>query len=415
MDSGYAIITREWITKLDEGADTTSESRTGKVYRWHRPTTKLTRQPTEPEATVPGAAAQPVESASRTETLPRRWFCAYLSPSGEISRLETESVAGILDVVKKSTLAWIDFWSDDFERDATRVASELGFSSRLVSSLFGDYSVTYLDYDTELGMRLPSIQVVQFDVRPNPLLLLLRKNFVFTIHPPSEDRRFSRLRRYSDTVLKKIPQNIPPEDRLTLLLARIIDENNDRNFDELRKIEEHGDELSKSLADPRAPRDKLGVEIYQMKHALITYLDALWETLDVTHNLRYGDAELITNSPDLLNKIGLLAEDVNRQIGLAEHTSEVLASGLEVLQGIYNNQLQMLSNRMSLIFTHLTIIGTAILVPNTLATILSNTAFDLGPEDTGWYVALLVISTIVSTALVYWWVRKKGWLPGKMD
>ncbi len=368
-----------------------------------------------PKESTTSRTSEPAESVSRTETLPRRWFCASLSPSGDIAKQETESLASLLDVCKKSTLAWIDFWTDDFEKDTSRVAAELGFSNRLTSSLFGDYYVTYQDFDTELGMRLPSIQVIQFEVKSNPLLLLLSKNFVLTIHPLNIDRRFARLRRYSDTVLRKIPQDIPAKDKLTLLLMRIIDENNDRNFEELRKIEERGDELSQNLTDPETPRSKLGIEIYQMKHALITYLNALWETVDVLHTLRYGDAELITNNPGLLNKISYLAEEVNRQIGLGEHMSEVLASGLEVLQSIYNNQLQMLNNRMALVMTYLTILGTAVLVPNTLATIFSNPAFNMVPEDTGWYVALLIISTIVSTALAYWWVKKKGWLPKKMD
>ena len=63
----------------------------------------------------------------------------------------------------------------------------------------------------------------------------------------------------------------------------------------------------------------------------------------------------------------------------------------------------------------LTIIGTAVLVPNTLATIFSSTIFDLGPEDRGWYVAMLVLSTAISTIAAYWWVKKKGWLPRKFD
>lgn len=118
-----------------------------------------------------------------------------------------------------------------------------------------------------------------------------------------------------------------------------------------------------------------------MKHALITYLNALWETVDVIHDVRYGDAELLTDEPDLLHRVGLLVEDVERQIGLAEHLSEVLASGLEVLQSIYNNQLQVLNNRMALIMTYLPILGTAVLVPNTLATIFGNSAFAMTPED----------------------------------
>ena len=51
------------------------------------------------------------------------------------------------------------------------------------------------------------------------------------------------------------------------------------------------------------------------------------------------------------------------------------------------------------------------LVPNTLATIFSNPAFNMGPEDKVWYSVLLIISTTVATWAAYWWVKKKGLLP----
>jgi len=163
-----------------------------------------------------------------------------------------------------------------------------------------------------------------------------------------------------------------------------------------------------------APRETLGPQIYNMKHALIVYLDALWETLDVLHDLRYGDAELITNDPHILERVGVLGEDVKQQIGLAEHLSEVLASGLEVMQTIYNNQLQTLNNRLALVMTYLTVLGTAILVPNTIATVMGS-PFDLTPGDTGWYLGLIIGSTLIATALVFWWVRRAKWFPKKVD
>ena len=144
-------------------------------------------------------------------------------------------------------------------------------------------------------------------------------------------------------------------------------------------------------------------------------MNALWESVDVLHTLRYGDAELITNDEKLLNLISMMIDEVKSQIGLAEHMSEVLASGLEVMQTIYNNQLQSLNNRFALVMTYLTIVGTAVLVPNTLATIFGNSVFDIGPQDLWWYVTLMVGATLGATFIVWWWLRKKGWLPGKMD
>jgi len=358
---------------------------------------------------------QKTVDSSELEAFPKHWFCAAASPSGSTFKEDAESPTGFLDRLGRSAVAWVDYRTDDFDKEAPIAAAKLGFSDMLISSLTGDSRLTYQDFDTEMGLKLPSIQVRHLEVQAHPLLMLLRKNFVLTIHPVMVDRRFTRLRRYADTVLRKIPVDACPEDKLTLLLMRIIDENNDRNFEHLREIEERGDELNEDLMDPATPRSKLGPEIYRMKHALITYLNALWESVNVLHALRYGDAEVITNDPNLLEKMGILAEDINRHIGLAEHLSEVLASGLEVLQSIYNNQLQALNNRLALVMTYLTIAGTAVLVPNTLATIFSNPAFEMGPGDRLWYSVLLVVSTVVCTLLVYWWVKAQGWIPKKMD
>ncbi len=354
---------------------------------------------------------------SRSDAVLQRWFYAVMSSSGAISKGSAESPSGFLDRLSGAAIGWVDYVTPDtnFDKEAMTVATQLAFSEDLISSLASDSHLNYQDFDTEMGMKFPSIQVRQLKVESYPLLLFLRKNFILTIHPVTVDRRFTRLRRYAETILKRIPVDISADDRLTMLLMRIIDECNDRNAEHLRQIDERGDELNQIMTDPNTPRTKLGPEIYEMKHALITYLNALWDAVDVLHTLRYGDAELITNEPKLLDKLGILVEDVNRQIALAEHMSEVLASGLEVLQSIYNNQLQNLNNRLALLMTYFTIIGTAVLVPNTLATILGNTVFDIGPKDLGWYLALMIGSTVVAAGLVYWWVRRRGWIPRRMD
>jgi magnesium transporter len=351
------------------------------------------------------------------EATRRRWFCVALSSSGSIFKQETESSVGFADALSSASLCWVDYVvpEGDFNREAHYAAGQLGFSDELVTSFIENPHQNYRDLDMELGMKISAVQVREFKVEPYPFLLFVKKNFILTIHPIYVDRRFTRLRRYSETVLKKIPTDIPPEDRLTLLLIRIVHENNDSNFEHLRQIEEQGDKLNESMTDPFTPRTKLGPEIYHMKHAVIAYLNSLWDTVDVLHTLRYGDADLITNDDKILQKLDTLVEDVNRQIGLAEHMSEVLSSGLEVLQSIYNNQLQNLNNRLALLMTYLTIIGTAVLVPNTLATMMGNAVFSIGPKDLGWYLAMMIGATVGATYLVYWWVKKRGWIPRKMD
>jgi len=214
---------------------------------------------------------------------------------------------------------------------------------------------------------------------------------------------------------RKIPLDVTPEDKLTILMTRIIDANNDSNFRHLRVIEERGDDLNEAIMNASTDRSTLGPRIYEMKHALITYMNALWDSIDVLHALRYGDAELLSDNEKMLDIISIMTDEVKGQIGLAEHMSEVLASGLEVMQTIYNNQLQALNNRLSLVITYLTIVGTAVLVPNTLATLLGVAVFDIGPGDLWWYILLMVAATVGSTFGIWWWLKNRGWLPKKPE
>jgi magnesium transporter len=358
------------------------------------------------------------ETGAIADEFERRWFCVAINQDGSVFMEDADSPARFLEVIHNAHIAWMDLRTSDFEKEANLAAIQLGFSSTLIESFLKDQRLLYEDLDAEMGIKLASIQIRMTDdipdVQAHTTLLLLRKNFIFSMHPLLVDRRFSRLRRYSHKILQRIPIDARIDDKLTKLLIRIIDQNNDRNFEHLRQIEERGDELNRRLMDPATPRSLLGPQIYGMKHALIVYLDALWETVDVLHDIRYGDAELLADDPRLLQEVTLLADNVNNQIGLAEHLSEVLASGLEVLQSIYNNQLQIFNNRMALIMTYLTILGTAVLVPNTLATIFSNSAFDMGPEDAGWYITMLVVTTLVSTGLAFWWVRRRQ-MPRKAE
>ncbi len=344
----------------------------------------------------------------------KRWFCVGLYSSGTTFKQDADSPMLFLPIINRSLITWVDCITDDPLKDLPVAAAQLGFSEAFITSLSGDTPVHYQDFDNEMWMRLPAIQIRQMNVKAYPLLMLIRKKMVVTMHTSLVDKRFIRLRRYSDSILKKIPLEAGIEDKLTILLTRIIDANNDSNFRHLRVIEELGDTLNQDLIDIQTDRSKLAPKIYEMKHALITYMNALWDSVDVLHALRYGDAEIITNDEKLLNLISVMIDEVKGQIGLAEHMSEVLASGLEVMQTIYNNQLQSLNNRIAMVMTYLTIIGTAVLVPNTIATMLGNSVFDIDPSDLWWYITLMTGATVVATAGVWFWLKKMGWLPKKL-
>lgn len=350
-----------------------------------------------------------------TELFQKRWFCVGLHPSGMTFKQDAESPIPFLETMNHSLVSWVDYVTDFPFKDIPMVAAQMGFSEAFIASISNESQLNYQDFDTEMWLKLPSIQIRGVDVQDHPLLILIRKNFVFTIHVSLVDKRFIRLRRYSDSILKKVSHEVVPEEKLTLLLSRIIDANNDSNFRHLRVIEERGDDLNEALVDTKTDRTILAPRIYEMKHALITYMNALWDSVDVLNALRYGDADLLGDDEKLLNVISVMTDEVKGQIGLAEHMAEVLASGLEVMQTIYNNELQMLNNRLSTVITYLTIVGTAVLVPNTLATILGSTVFDLGPGDLWWYILLMTLTTIGASFGMWWWLKRMGWLPRKNE
>jgi len=82
----------------------------------------------------------------------------------------------------------------------------------------------------------------------------------------------------------------------------------------------------------------------------------------------------------------------------------VLSSGLEVMQSIYNNQLQNLNNRFALVTAYLTVLGTAFLVPNTIATIAGSGIMEGTMAAQWWYIPLLIVSTVVATLASFLWV-----------
>jgi len=365
-------------------------------------------------------AGEPCNNGGRSpetpEALPvygEKGFCA-IRKMGKTQRFESRNISELRDFIQDAEIAWIDYVVDDVETDGYAAATAFGFSDLLIRNLFKEERTAYEDFDDELGILIPAIFMQGFDVHLEPLFILIKRNFIITLHT-REVKRFFRVRRYAETFLRKIPVASMPGDKITLLLIRIIDENNSRNFDYLASIEEHGDQLSRILSDPKTPRDVLGPKIYEMKHALIVYLCGLWATVDTLSSLRYGDAELMTDEEKILDRINALIAEVQAQIGLAEHLSEVLASGLEVLQSIYNNQLQILNNKLALLGAYLAIIGTALLVPNTIATIAGNSMFQFTPDDRPLYIAVLVISTIVATIVAWLAVKRLGLLPSKPD
>lgn len=339
-------------------------------------------------------------------------FCVALTWNNQTLKSSSTKPEDFLELIKEADIAWVNFPMKNPVAEGMEVAKKLGFSPFLFQSLLTDSPSGYEDMDTELGMKVPVIRVMKLKVDIYPLFVLIRKGLILTIHPV-EVVRLKKFARYAETFMKKIPLDSKWNDKITMTLYRLLAENNACNFDGLRGIEEEADLISKNLLNPHVPRQRISKDIYKMKHSLIVYLNALWNIVDVLQSLRYGDAEVISDDPSQLVRLESLVTDVNGQISLSEHMSDVLASGLEVLQSIYNNQLQILNNKLAFIVAWLTILGTAVLVPNTLATIMGSSAFNLGTDDAWWYILLMVGSTGIATFFAWLLVRK--WIPKNLE
>jgi magnesium transporter len=392
-----------------------------------------------------------------------RGFCAILNEKGAQSSFSPK-IDDFTSLINHVSIAWIDYIIEDFEKEATESAAKVGFSDQLIERLLLDIRGNYEDFDTEMGLLLPAIHVEGLDINMEPLLILLRGNLLLTIHTQKRSR-FYQMRRYAEAYLKKLPKKMKTTDLLTLLLIRIIDENNSWNFKQLQEMDERSDDLTMDLKDNNVVQPHVGDQVYQMKHALLKYLSALWGTADTLSSLRYGDADLISDTPQILDRIASLQNEVHQQLSLAEHLSDVLASGLESLKSIYNNQLQdrnnqlqdlnnnlqtrnnllqeknnqlqdlnntlseknntlseknnqltATNNRITLLGAFLAILGAGFIVPNTIATVFSQTnIFLFSPRDMPWYIALILTSTVITLAIVYLWVKRIGLLPNISD
>ncbi|HSV49060.1 MAG TPA: hypothetical protein VLH35_02000, partial [Candidatus Acidoferrales bacterium] len=141
----------------------------------------------------------------------------------------------------RSVITWVDYITDDPAKDLPGVAAQMGFSDSFISNLSCCDQLNYSDFDTEMWLTFPTIQIRGGEVRAHSMIVMIKKGLVVTFHVRTVDKRFLRLRRYSETILRKIPLDIKAEDKLTLLLSRILEANNDSNFRHLRIIEEYGD------------------------------------------------------------------------------------------------------------------------------------------------------------------------------
>jgi magnesium transporter len=337
-------------------------------------------------------------------------FVSAISKNGKASRSIVESTAQANDFAKGSRLSWLNFIIGDISLGLESVYSEMKLTIT-PSTLLSGYLSNYEDKSEILGLMLPILRVEKGEVTTTPLIIYLTKNRLISIHDEYTEHLL-RLSQYSDTFMQKLPIGGSWQDPQTFLLARVIDEIAERNFKSLHMIIEQAELIQLELARSETPPKKLSLEIFNIKQSVLSFLNAVWAIRDVVHSLRYGDSDMVSDDSDVLVKFDIILADLDRQLSMAEHVLEVLAGGMSVLQTMFQANLQTVSNRMTTVLLWLTIVGTAILLPNTLATIYGIPFLPLDTTGGNWILIIisLVMSTVFGTMLVYFFV-KKIWKP----
>ena len=299
-------------------------------------------------------------------------------------------------IITSGNLVWIECVVDSITEETPKILEKLGVSMD-PSLLLSGYVSSYEDRGDTLGLMIPFVVPGNNTTQTAPLLIFMKKDLVLTIHD-DYGGKITRLYNYAQTLLRKLPKD--PEqwaDRQTLLLARIIDEISEANFSILRLIVERAEQFEIDLAGSRQVTRDISLELSNMKTALLTFLNAIWATYDTVHNLKYGDADMVSDEEPILAKFEVILGRLDRQIQMSENVMQMVATGVNVIQ-------TEVTNKVTILIIWWTVAGTAELVPNTIATV-----FGLYPahEQQFWpIVSTIVISAGLATAVAYFYVRR---------
>ena len=293
--------------------------------------------------------------------------------------------------ISLGNLTWIECVVDNIVEETPKILANLGITMD-PSVLLSGYMSSYEDRGDTLGLMLPFVVTGANKTQSAPLLIFIKKDLIITIHD-DYGGKITRLYNYSNTLLRKLPKE--PENwanRQTILLARIMDELIETNFSILRLIVERTEQLELDLAGSRQVQRDLSIEMSDMKTSVLTFLNAVWATYDTVHNLKHGDADMVSDDDGILAKFEVILGRLDRQIQMSENVLQVVATGINVIQ-------TEVSNKLATLVVWFTVVGTAVLVPNTLATIF--TLFPNHEDNFIWMLPAIIVSTILSAFVTY--------------
>jgi magnesium transporter len=243
---------------------------------------------------------------------------------------------------------------------------------------------------------LPFIITGDSRTQTTPILIFMKKDLIVTIHD-DYGGKIAKLYNYSNSLMRKLPKESEQwADRQTILLFRLMDEVSETNFSILRTILEQAEQLEIDISGARQMDRNISDELSNMKRSLLTFLSAVWATHDTVRNVKYGDPDMLTDDDDILEKFEVILGRLDRQIQMAENVMEIISTGVTVIQTETSNQLTKL-------IVWLTVAATAVLVPNTIATVLGIPDLHI---SLAWVIPILIASTVISVIVTYRWTKQ---------
>ena len=308
----------------------------------------------------------------------------------------TVDIEELPEIVSSGHLTWIECVVDSIIDDSPKILEKLGITMDATTLLSG-YVSSYEDRGETLGLMIPFVVPGNNKTVNAPILIFVKKDLIVTIHD-DYGGKITRLYNYAPTLLRKLPKDAETwADRQTILLARIIDEVCETNFSILRLIVERAEQFEIDLAGSRQVTRDISLEVSSMKTSLLTFLNAIWATYDTVHNLKHGDADMVSDDEIILGKFEVILGRLDRQIQMSENVMQMVATGVNVVQ-------TEVTNKVTILIIWWTVAGTAELVPNTIATV-----FGLYPnhEASFWpIVGTILTSAGLATAVAYFYVRR---------
>lgn len=304
---------------------------------------------------------------------------------------------------ENNSFCWIECFVKDVEKDSLKIINEfVKMSEDEYKLLFQHNESDYQDYENSVGLKFTVVTMTDNIIKPTNYLILLSDRLILTIHCAEKPvtKVFDISHRLLPRILAFTYTHSKQQfliDAQSILLVRIIDDITTVNFHTLQQIEKKAEKLESELRG--LSDDEVFDRIVEIKNDLSKFHDAMWSIYDSIYQLRHGDANLITDEKDYLEEFNHLLNLISNQIQSSSNVLQLVSTGFTYMQSRNTNDL-------SKLIVVLTIVGTVVLVPNTIGTVFGAITI---PDTVK--ISLMVILTGISGFWSYrygkLWKRKR--------